>query len=137
MKHLILTFVISIAAYQGSLAQNLIGKSVEQVQKYMKTKHPEYTCDVSSLKNKHSSLKYVDFDEMRTLMFFFDDIKKCKYSKFILDNSLLKNSLDSLNKNYNYQGNLVWIEKQLFKEFAIAMQKNEWFFTIIIQPKED
>ncbi|MBN2682211.1 MAG: hypothetical protein JXR58_06855 [Bacteroidales bacterium] len=137
MKHLILTLAFFFLFFQGSLGQNLIGKSVDLIKKYMTAKYPKYYCDDTSLKGVHSSIKFIDEDEMRTLMFFFDENNKCKYSKFIIDNTLIKVSLDSLNRKYEYKGNLVWIEQQKTKKFAIAMQKNEWFFTIIIQPKEN
>jgi len=135
MKNLIITFALFFVS-SAMMGQNLIGKSVDDVKKSMKKLYPALSCDDSNLKSLHSTLKFTDKDDLKTLMFFFDESKKCEMSKFMLDNSLLKNSLDTLNKKYDYKGSLKWIESSKGKQYEIILQKNEWFFTLIIQNKK-
>ena len=134
MKRTIL-LLLSCLFILNIMSQNLVDENLVSVKTKMKKSHSGLSLDERSLKFNNPSIKYTDLDETKTFMFFFDDNNKCIYSKFVLDNDLLKHSYDSLNNNYKYLGKLQWADKKKSKEYIISMQKTEWFFTLIIQEK--
>lgn len=117
-------------------SQNLIGYHKDQIKKTMSKIRPKYDVDDSAVDCANGSIKFMDIDEERTLMYFIGKDGKCIYAKFMIDNAHLKNTVDTLNNKYKYNGNLTWDDKAITgKDCLISIEKNQWFFTLIIQPK--
>jgi hypothetical protein len=53
------------------------------------------------------------------------------------DYSLLRTTIDALNKNYEYKENLTWYDYVTGKEnFVIKIKKEEWYFSVITKKLE-
>lgn len=76
-------------------------------------------------------LKFENEADTKTMLFIFNK-GVCDYVKLMCDYSLMKNIVDSLNNNYQYQKNQSWIDYTSDEEYdcLIEMEKREWFFTL-------
>ena len=85
---------------------------------------------------KYHFLKFENVDQTKTMLFILNEKGKCKYTKLMCDYSLLKNFEDSLNRNYEYQKDMTWIDysEESDREYLIELNKKEWFFTIKTSP---
>lgn len=123
---LIMIFIIPVKA------QNLIGYHKNEISGIMKKVHPGYRTDASAVNSPNPSIKFIGPDKERTLIYFLDNEGSCVSVKFMLENNHLKNTVDTLMKNYEYAEELVWKDKSKGKDCLIILKKNEWFSTVFI-----
>ena len=117
-------------------AQNMIGYHKDEIPKIMKKLHPGYRVDASAVDSPNPSIKFVGPDDERTLMYFLDKDGYCISAKFLIENEHLKNTVDTLMKNYERADELKWEDESKGKECIIRLDKNEWFSTIFITIKD-
>ncbi len=117
-------------------SQNLVGLKKAEIIKIMKEKYPKFSLDQLTAKSSIASLKYIDIDNDKTLMYFFDDEGKCKYSKLVLDLDFYDHTIKFLNDSYTKDGDDKWMHKGDDKTSVINIDKNEWFFTVITTLKK-
>lgn len=134
MKNLLIITALIISSIGIISAQNLIGKNVNEIRQTMKRVRPDFREDKSTINAK--SLKYIDKTKDNTLIFFLSENKICKYSKFMLDVSCAKNTVDTLTKSFKYTDNLTWLDKRNGKDYEIKLLNNEWYFTLQIYEKK-
>ncbi|MEA3318060.1 MAG: hypothetical protein U9R54_08890 [Bacteroidota bacterium] len=130
-KFVLILLLIAIANFHG-FTQNYVGSHKLEIKKNMKEKYKDYYFSKEVMGGKHSFIKFEDFDGMRTLLFVLNDNGYCNYSILMCDYSLLKTTIDSLNKNFEYKDNLLWLDYFTDKDnYSIKLKKKEWFFSVI------
>ncbi len=129
---LILCGILLVVLTNPSVGQHLIGASKEEVIKEMKERQHDFYFVKEVNTGKYHFLKYENFDETKTKLFILTEDGKCKFTKLMCDYSLLKSYEDSLNKSYEYQKNLKWIDsdEKSGNQYLLELEKKKWFFTL-------
>lgn len=136
MKYKAITILIIFLSISNlNIAQNLIGRHINDIKTIMPKLRPKYHIDNTTVEAK--SVKFIDQGGDNTLIFFIDDKGFCKYQKFMMEVNFAKNTVDTLTKNYKYLDNLTWLDKRNDKDYLIKMQNNEYYFTVVYSLKED
>jgi hypothetical protein len=66
-----------------------------------------------------------------------DENGYCKYQILMCDYSLLRPTIDSLNKNFEYQNDLTWYDFITGKDnYLIRLKKEEWYFSVVTRKLE-
>ncbi len=136
MKKIIVLLFIVVSSL-NVLGQNFVGSHKLEIKKTMKDDHPDFYFS-KEVMGESSFIKFEDTDDYRTFLFVLDDDGYCKYHILMCDYSLLKNVVDSLNKNYEYQNNLIWYDYVSGKNnFVIKVKKEEWYFSVITKKLDE
>ena len=133
MKKYFLTCIIILFVFHSfARGQDFIGKTVEEVKSLMKESMEEFSFIREVNTEKYHYLKFENSDKTKTMLFILSDEGICKYTRLMCDYGLLKNMVDSLNNNYQYQKDQTWIEYRPDEEYdyLIELEKRDWFFTI-------
>lgn len=133
MKKIFLSCVFILFVFHTSVcAQNFIGKSKEEIDILMQESKKEFSFIKEVNTDEYHYLKYENEDNTKTMLFILSDEGVCNYTKLMCDYALLKNMVDSLNNNYQYQKDQTWIDYSSDQEYdyLIELEKREWFFTI-------
>jgi hypothetical protein len=102
----------------------------------MKEKYRDFYFSKEVL-GKSSFVKYEDMDGYRTLLFVLNDDGYCKYQILMCDYGLLKSTIDSLNKSFEYQKDLTWYDYITGKDnYLIKLKKEEWYFSVVTRKLE-
>lgn len=129
-KTILLLFVLFLAL--NSLCQSFVGEHKLTIKKMMKEQYTDFYFAKEVIASKQNFIKYEDFDELRTWLFVLDKEGYCQYTVLMMDYSLLKSSIDSLNTNYEYKGDLTWADYVSGKDnYIIKIKKKDWFFSIV------
>ena len=135
MKKIIVLLLIVVSSL-NVLAQSFVGKHKLEIKKEMKENYKDFYFS-KEVMGKSSFIKYEDYDGYRTYLFVLDEDGYCKYHMLMCDYSLLKSTIDSLNRNYEYKENLTWYDYVTGKEnFEIKIKKEEWYFSVITKKLE-
>ena len=135
MKKIIVLLLIVVSGLNVP-AQSFVGRHKLGIKKEMKEKHKDFYFSKEVL-GKSNFIKFEDFDGYRTYLFVLDEDGYCKYHMLMCDYSLLRNTIDSLNQNFEYKENLVWYDYVSGKEnFVIRIKKEEWYFSVITKKLE-
>lgn len=130
MKKIIILLLIVISSL-NVLSQNFVGKHKLVIKKEMKEKHKDFYFS-KEVTGKSNFIKFEDFDGYRTFLFVFNLDGYCRYQMLMCDYSILKRTIDSLNKNFEYQENLNWYDYTSGKDnYLIKIKKEEWYFSVI------
>jgi hypothetical protein len=130
MKKIIVLLLIVVSSL-NVLAQSFVGKHKLKIKKEMKEHHRDFYFSKEVL-GKSNFIKFEDYDGYRTYLFVLNEDGYCKYHMLMCDYSLLKTTIDSLNKNYEYKENLTWYDYVSGKEnFVVKIKKEEWYFSVI------
>ncbi|GEM_PF-227413 len=136
-KFVFILLLIAIANFRG-FSQNYIGSHKLEIKKNIKEKYKDFYFSKEVMGGKHSFIKFEDYDGLRTLLFVLNDDGYCYYSILMCDYSLLKSTIDSLNKNYDYKDELMWVDYFTGKDnYSIKLKKKEWFFSVITRKYND
>jgi hypothetical protein len=136
MKKIIVLLFIVVSGL-NVLGQNFVGAHKLEIKKQMSENHKDYFFSKEVFGGKNSFIKYEDTDGFRTLLFVLDDDGYCKYSQMMCDYGLLKQTIDSLNKQFEYKNDLIWHDYQTGKfNFVIQIKKEEWYFSVITKKLE-
>lgn len=129
----ILIFLISLSSFL--IAQNLIGRHVNEIKTLVPKLRPKYHIDNTTVEAK--SIKFIDQGGDNTLIFFTDEKGICKYQKFMMEVNFAKNTVDTLTKNYKYLDKLTWLDTRNNNDYLIKMQNNEYYFTVVYSLKDE
>jgi hypothetical protein len=131
-KFFVLCSILLILLTKTSFSQHFIGMSKEDIKKEMRENKREFYFVKEVNTGKYHFLKYENLDETKTKLFLLSEDEKCKYTKLMCDYSLLKSFEDSLNRAYEYQKNLKWIDynEESGNNYLLELEKKKWFFTI-------
>ena len=113
--------------------QNLIGYKYREIRKYMKENHTEMNInDITNHKFKY--LKYSDWSDSQTLLFFLDPDSVCKSVRIICDLNLKVAKKNEFDTKYKNAGENRWIEKRDGKDYLVELRDEEWSCVITIEP---
>ncbi|MFP4018689.1 MAG: hypothetical protein ACLFNL_02560 [Bacteroidales bacterium] len=132
MKTLLLCVLTSMLFVSALYGQHFIGLGIDEIKTEMQKEKKNFLFSKEVNTGKYHFLKFETIDETQTMLFLLDDKGKCKFTKLMCDYSLLKTFEDSLNKNYEYQKNMSWIDEGGDENYnyVIELEKKDWFFTI-------
>jgi hypothetical protein len=133
-KIIVLLFIVISSGWV--LGQNYVGAHKLTIKKEMKENYRDFYFSKEVL-GKSSFVKYEDRDGYRTLLFVLDENGYCKYQILMCDYSLLRPTIDSLNKNFEYQNDLTWYDFISGKDnYLIRLKKEEWYFSVVTRKLE-
>jgi hypothetical protein len=133
MKITLLCSVLIVACSYAS-GQNLVGYNNTEIRKFMKENRKDM--HFNKVKNSmFSYLKYTDNTDSQTILFFLTNDSICKGVRVICDNSLSREKLQELDKNYKRIGENKWIDNHNGQSYLIRFKKEEWSCSITIEPE--
>jgi hypothetical protein len=115
-----------------SYAQHFIGKNKEEIKTLMRDSSKEFFFKKEVDTKKYHFLKYENADNTKTMLLILSKDGVCEYTKLMCDYALLKETVNRLNENYQYQKDQTWVDYTSDQEYdyKIELRKREWFFTI-------
>lgn len=135
MKKIIVLLFIVVSGL-SVLGQNFVGRHKLEIKKEMKENQKDFYFSKEVL-GKSNFIKYEDFDGYRTFLFVLNDDGYCKYQMQMCDYGLLKRTIDTLNKNYEYKEDLTWYDYKSGKQnYVIKIKKEDWYFSVITKKLE-
>jgi hypothetical protein len=133
MKITLLCSVLIVACSYAS-GQNLVGYNNTEIRKFMKENRKDM--HFNKVKNSmFSYLKYTDNTDSQTILFFLTNDSICKGVRVICDNSLSREKLQELDKNYKRIGENKWIDNHNGQSYLIRFKEEEWSCSITIEPE--
>jgi len=136
MKKIIVLLLIVVSSLHV-LGQNFVGAHKLEIKKQMSENHKDFYFAKEVFGGKSNFIKYEDFDGYRTLLFVLNDDGYCKYSQLMCDYGFLKQTIDSLNLQFEYKNDLTWYDYKTGKSnFVIKIKKEEWYFSVITKKLE-
>lgn len=135
MSKLLLTFVLSFLLLCSLNSQILIGLKESEIVKYMEQNQKNYTLN-TGFGATPTTVKFLDTKNDRTMIFFLDNNKRCKYSKLMLDIEEWDKTMEVLNKTYTKVGDMKWNTKKDGKIYELFVEKTDWMFSIVTQQKD-
>lgn len=138
MKTFLLCVFTSILVVNVLYGQHFIGLGIDEIKTEMQKGKKDFFFSKEVNTDKYHFLKFENVDETQTMLFLLDNDQKCKFTKLMCDYSLLKTFEDSLNRNYEYQKDMSWIDKGGDEnyDYMIELEKKDWFFTIKTKRKK-
>lgn len=133
MKARIITWItvaLMASVLQTTRAQQFIGLNTAEIGALMKTSHPQFKQDKSTVNHTFTYLKYVDKITEQTILFFMSDQDRCTYVRWISDYSNLNEMIETLNRKYIRSGTNAWSFKENGEEFSVTLVEDEWYFTV-------
>lgn len=135
MKKIIVLLFIVVSSL-SVLGQNFVGKHKLEIKKEMKENYKDFYFSKEVL-GKSNFIKYEDFDGYRTFLFVLNEDGYCKYQMQMCDYGLLKRTIETLNKNYEYKEDLTWYDYKSGKQnYVIKIRKEDWYFSVITKMLE-
>ncbi|MEE4196137.1 MAG: hypothetical protein V2I54_00705 [Bacteroidales bacterium] len=135
MKKIVVLLLIVISSL-SVLGQNYVGAHKLTIKKEMKQNYRDFYFSKEVL-GKSSFIKFEDIDGYRTLLFVLNEDGYCKYQILMCDYGLLRSTIDSLNKNFEYQKDLTWYDYISGKDnYVIRLKKEEWYFSVVTRKLE-
>ena len=129
----LLLFAISVLLLSSSLnAQILIGMNEDEIVEYMEENHPDFNLN-TGFGATETTVKFIDTVKDRTMIFFLDDNKICKYSKLILDIEEYDKTIAALDKSYESAGEMKWEVSKEEGKYFLSIEKTDWMFSIVTQ----
>lgn len=116
--------------------QNLIGYSESDIRKYMAENHRGMTFQKLTNNSTFRYLKYVDEDEMQTLLFFLNDQAICKNIRLVCDKSMKTEIIKEYDSIYKKIGENQWVEAKSGKNYLIDLRDEEWSINVTIKLNE-
>jgi hypothetical protein len=128
----VILFLISI----NINGQNLIGYNDSEIRKYMAENQKGMTFQKFTNNSTFRYLKYVDEDEMQTLLFFLNDQAICKSVRLVCDKSMKTEIIKDYNTIYKKSGENQWVEAKSGKNYLIDLKDEEWSINVTIKLNE-
>lgn len=116
-------------------AQNFIGLHKDDVKKLMRTSNPNFILDEGAVNKCFRYLKYVDNLGNQTLLYFLSADDVCTSSKMMSDYMYLNETTNRFNKKYKKTGMYSWVYYDKNQKYAVQLNCEKWFFTVIIKRK--
>jgi hypothetical protein len=131
-----LKFFLTLAALLScsvfATAQNLTGLTKKQIQIVMNQKYSRFKMSTMAKNDQVNSVTYVDSKKDQTFIFYFDSRDICEYHKLVEDVENLEERVSEFNKSFTKKSDLVWTEKRNGKDCPVRIEKDEYYFTIIV-----
>lgn len=115
---------------------NFVGFSQDNIKKVMAASYPAFSENRFGSNSQVNSIKYVDGENDRTLIFFFNKENVCEYTKLIEDIESLEDRVAEFNQKYKPEGELSWLEAKDGKTYRIKIEKTDYSITILSTEKK-
>ncbi len=136
MKRSIFIILVGLVMLANSTnAQNYIDMTKEQVVENMR----KVKLDFMQSKVINQSYNYLKFQDPlgeQTILYFLNDDNICTMVKLMSHYVYLGQEIADLNQKYIADGDNKWKYNENGKNYAVELQKGQWFFSIIIKKIE-
>jgi len=131
LSALALSLILSCGYLSG---QNLIGSNYMEIRNFMKENRKDM--HFKTVRNtSFSYLKYSDYSDSQTLLFFLTPDSICKSERLVFDRRLKAGKLKELDDNYTKMGIDRWMETRGGKKYLLKFIEEDWSCTITIEPE--
>ncbi len=140
MKVIVLNIVLLFLGFPQEntfFSSNYMGMPMEEIKKNMLEKHRTLRLNSSTKNEKYNYLKYEDQINEITVLFFLNDNNTCKRIRLMSDYSNINDILEDLNSNYEEIARDKWQYSADSNEFAVILDKGDWFFTVTVKNKAE
>ena len=120
----------------SATTQPLIGLTKEEVKVFVRKNNREFRRDDSVVKQQFNYLKYINGLRTKTWIIYFSDEDICIKTKLVYDYSEYDDVLEYLNSSFEKVGAFNWEYTYEGATFEIILIKEEWYFLIREQLKE-
>jgi hypothetical protein len=96
----------------------------------MKSVHPNFKQDKSTVNHSFKYLKYVDKISEQTVLFFMTDNDLCSYVRWMSDYSNLNDMIETLNRKYKKNDSNSWSFTEHGESYSVTLVEDEWYFTV-------
>jgi hypothetical protein len=123
--------LISFLMISGSMVsgQNLIGYNYKEIRNYMKEKMNDMS--MSKVRNSvYSYLKYSDFAETQTILFFLTPDSLCSGVKVIFSSDMLSEKRKELDSQFKKIRNDNWIDSHGGEKYLVKLIEEKWTCTV-------
>ncbi|HDR68014.1 MAG TPA: hypothetical protein ENN61_03065 [Bacteroidaceae bacterium] len=117
-------------------AQPLIGLGKEEVRIIMNNEKKEFKIDKTVIRQEFNYLKYVNNNQTKTFIVFFNDDDICHKTKLVCDYSEYDVVRDELDENRQRVGAASWEYTHEGKAYLISLEEEEWYFVLRETEKE-
>lgn len=132
----LLILVLQFFAVSTLEAQNMIGMEKDDIMEEMSTRFKNFKLNTSAVNHAYKYLKYEDYINQITILYFLSDDNKCTLVRKMYDYSNINDVLKELNNTYKQDGKNHWSDIKNGKKYDIELKEGDWFFTVTIKPKE-
>ncbi len=105
--------------------------------KVMNSDYRQLKLNTSNVNKAYNYLKYEDFVNEITVLFFLSEDDVCKRVRLISDYSNLNDIILNLNSYYESNGDNRWKYSVDKKDYAVNLDEGDWFFTVTIKHKDE
>jgi hypothetical protein len=116
---------------------HFIGLQKNEIKKIMSNEYSQLKLNTSNVNKAYNYLKYEDFVNEITVLFFLSEDDECKRIRLMSDYSNLTDVLNLLNSYYEINGKNTWKYSVDKKNYAVNLDEGDWFFTVTIKNKDD
>lgn len=125
-------FLIFSSGY--TYGQNLIGYNDTEIKKFMLQNRKDM--HYNSVKNSlFKYLKYSDYSDSQTILFFLSSDSVCKGVRVICENYMKQQKIKELDAAYKRIGDYKWVDNHDGKNYLIKLNEEEWSCSITIEPE--
>jgi hypothetical protein len=123
-----------LLACSCTFGQNLIGYNDNEIRRFMMQNRKDM--HFNSVKNSmFSYLKYSDYSDSQTILFFLTPDSVCKGVRVICENTMKPEKLKELDATYKRIGDNRWVDNHDGKKYLIKFKEEEWSCSITIEPE--
>jgi hypothetical protein len=116
---------------------HFVGLQKNEIKRIMSDEYSQLKLNTSNVNRAYNYLKYEDFVNEITVLFFLSDNDECKRIRLMSDYSNLSDVLNLLNSYYEIIGKNKWKYSVGKKNYAVNLDEGDWFFTVTIKNKDD
>jgi len=132
---LVAIFSLMIFTVGLSSGQNLIGYNYREIRNYMKENRVDMT--FNRVKNaSFSYLKYSDFAETETILFFLTPDSLCSTVRVVFASNMLTDKRKEMDSLYKKTENDKWVDAHGGKQYKISLTKDQWSCTLTYEPEK-
>lgn len=139
MKRALLSLILFTAGHCLSViyAQQYVGLHKDVIMQRMSDEHKTFKLNTGAVNRTYQYLKFEDKINEITILFFLSDNDECTLVRLMADYSNINDIVSELDEKYNSTGKDQWEDITRGKNYSIALEEGDWFFTVTIREKTD
>lgn len=133
-----ITMLLGMTSAENSLFdKHYIGQSKEKILEIIQTEHKGLKLNTTNVNKAYNYLKFEDEITQVTAIFFLAQDDRCYGARIVSAYSNFDEFVAQLNDKYTKENETTWTYKKIDRTFQVALEKGDWFFTLLITEKRE